>query len=880
MTNYTFLLGLQLFSIIGLSIFCIVLLKDSRNRLHTFLFFYGFSALVNSAGYLGMMLSVTEREAVLTQQIAYVGRAWVAFALLLFVFFYTGYDKRITYKIFIPLAVWHFVIYVLVLTSEYQHFFYVNRTFRPDGLFPHLVYEYGVLHHVYNVGVVLYSLFAYYMLIRKLVIDKDPVIRKGVSLVLGAVVTSSIFFVLEITGVGAEFDMNQLGYASAMVFLYIALLKCDILDTRAIARDFVIDRISEAIVAIDETGRIRFFNTHALKIFPAIETDEDGTVKRIRELFLKENGTFEQNGRKYQVKKNALVRRGGIVGHAYVFSDETERIETMNMLAEQKQLADKANKAKTDFLAHMSHDIRTPINAILGMDEMILRESNEKNITTYATDISAAGKTLLMLVNDILDLSKVEEGKMEIIPSDYEVSSIIIDLSNLIRESAAAKGLEFRLDIDKNIPHILNGDEIRIKQILLNLLNNAVKYTIEGYVSLEINVKNIILDEVTLTFTVSDTGIGIKKEDMDVLFNPFTRLDEKRNRGIEGTGLGMSIVKSLLSLMESDLSVQSEYGKGSTFSFDLKQKIVSHEAIGNINERVEYSKNHEYDYKESFHAPSARILAVDDTEVNLTVISSLLKNTEVKVDTASSGAEGIELYKMNDYDVIFLDHMMPVLDGIETLKRMKKLRLKRNTVFIALTANAISGAREMYIGAGFADYLSKPVSGASLEKTLITYLPKDKVITVTGDTDKVTESTKNITTDSTNKDTGSDTKPAEERKAAPTEVDIPGLDRNTGIKNCGSLDIYKRVLTVFCDTAKKYTDELRELFDNEDWDGYVIKIHALKSSARTVGAVTISENAFLLEKAGKSGDTDYIREHNEEVLSDYMAISNQIKETL
>ncbi len=395
------------------------------------------------------------------------------------------------------------------------------------------------------------------------------------------------------------------------------------------------------------------------------------------------------------------------------------------------EAANQANQAKSYFLSTMSHDIRTPMNAIIGMNEMILRNSRNDEILVYSESIRAAGNTLLGIINDILDFSKIEAGKMEIIEVDYNFVSLLNDLVNMVQRKADEKGLSFELDVDKNIPRVMHGDEIRIKQVITNILSNAVKYTKEGSVVFSVYSSKCEdnPDHVKLHVSVKDTGIGIKKEDLDKLFVAFERIEEKKNRNIEGTGLGMAIAQSFLNMMGSKLQVESEYGKGSVFSFDLEQAVVKWEPLGEFDAAFKRFISERELYRVKFTAPNARILVVDDTEVNLKVFVNLLSKTKMQIETADSGDACIALFKRNPYDMIFLDHMMPDKDGIETIKEMKECSGTPNqkTPVICLTANAVSGMREMYINAGFDDYLTKPIDTARLENMLINYLPPDLV---------------------------------------------------------------------------------------------------------------------------------------------------------
>ncbi|MBR4719054.1 MAG: response regulator [Lachnospiraceae bacterium] len=534
-------------------------------------------------------------------------------------------------------------------------------------------------------------------------------------------------------------------------------------------------------------------------------------------------------------------------------------------LEAEKELAEDATKAKSAFLANMSHEIRTPINAVLGMDELILRESREDNIKQYATNIQRSGNMLLSLVNDVLDFSKIEAGKMEIIPVEYDLAVLISDISDMIRPRLEDKGLSYVVCVDEWLPRYLYGDHIRLKQCIMNLLTNALKYTERGEVRFFVEMAGGDYDRAMIKVTVQDTGIGIRQEDINRLFNAFERIDVKRNRSIEGTGLGMNIVKSLLQLMDSRLEVTSVYGSGSTFSFTVGQIVLREDLIGNYEAVARTVSSRSNNYRRSFIAPDADILIVDDASMNLVVARGLLKATQVNIDTAESGAEALELMRLNEYDLLMFDHMMPGMDGIELLHILKRQNdnPNRDKPCIILTANAVYGAKEEYLREGFNDYMSKPVEGAALEEMLKKYLPAEKVIPVS-DIEHVPKY---------------DPQMAAETLSAsiPDEyLDIYGIDVLGGIRNCGSFEDYKPILKIFYDSIDLKAEELEKLYTSENWVDYTIKVHALKSSARIIGAADFGDLAYSLEKAGNERNIDFIRTNHEGLMKEYRRFKEEL----
>ncbi len=533
----------------------------------------------------------------------------------------------------------------------------------------------------------------------------------------------------------------------------------------------------------------------------------------------------------------------------------------------EKQAAYEASEAKSRFLADMSHEIRTPINAILGMNEMITRETDNREIMGYSKNIRQSGQNLLALVNNILDFSKIENGKMEIVSAPYNVKSQICYVVNSISERARAKDLELALDIDPKIPTELYGDNTRINEVIMNLLTNAVKYTEKGTVTLTIQEKQRETDpdeRIHLYIEVKDTGIGIKEEDMQRLFESFERLDVQRNRNIEGTGLGMSVCKKLLGLMDSELKVKSKYGEGSTFWFEIWQRIENAEPIGEF-EITNADVDDEEVYHESFHAPSALILIVDDTKMNVAVAANLLKKTGVRINTALSGAESVRLASEVKYDLILMDQRMPGMDGTEAMNKIRALENKLNekTPIICLTADVIRGARERYMEQGFNDYLTKPINGHELEKMLLTYLPKEKI---------------EIVEEPVEEGVSSDDEKTAELFAALAKA---GVDPKTGLYYCqNDTEMYKSILAEYCAEKKTKFKNLLECYEKRDWKNYEIYVHSLKSTSKTIGAKKLFELASDLEAAAGKGDELALSDGHAAAMDLYEKTAKVIEENL
>ncbi len=688
--------------------------------------------------------------------------------------------------------------------------------------------------------------------------------KKRWKLLLGLISTNIVIqLILQLTNL-VDF-MNMAFFSHALIALTVLVVGKSYLDILKEKKDMGIRLGMLALLAMGIGGTIDIVRMYVVAVGDMGKFSRLGTTC-FGMIMLYQHISQVLKGYAHNTEENARLLKNEME----LIEKQNEQLRIANEQAEEARAeAIAANAAKGRFLAHMSHEIRTPINAVLGMDTMILRESREMQIKEYALDIQNAGQTLLALINEILDFSKIESGKLDIVLVEYDFSSLIHDISNMIKAKANAKKLELKIHVDEKLPSKLLGDDVRIRQVLVNLLNNAVKYTQSGTVSLKVDGRQEGR-KVYFDFSVEDTGIGIREEDIEKLFKEFERIEEKRNRNIEGTGLGINITTQLLHLMGSRLQVESVYGKGSRFFFTLEQQIIDSTPVGNLEERLKKMTT-EYSYMAAFTAPNAKVLVVDDNATNHKVFVSLLKFTKINVDVADSGKACLELITKKKYDLIFLDHMMPEMDGIETIHRMKQMEqnLCDRTPVIALTANAITGAKEMYLAEGFDAFLPKPINPEKLEQMILRLLPRELLL-FEAEEDGTETSAEEVKSDKDNSPVMEEELPM-----------VDGIDWSYGLMHLPDRELLQDTVNDFYKTLEAEASFLQSLYEErqnqEKLSQYRIKVHAMKSTANLIGATVLGGMAKLLENAARDGDVDRIEALHDIFLTEWRSYKEKLK---
>lgn len=680
---------------------------------------------LDMTGYFLEIQSVSPEAARLSIKIEYIGTTMGLLSFLLFSCLYSSHLKDRHMKLIKGFyAADHIFILILVFTIDHNTLFFkaIDRVMQNGCYFWSIVP--GPLYYWWVATTMVLGILITFITLQTALEHKGEK-RPEYFLLCLASLNPIFLWLLRMTGVLGYYDPYPMSMMIMESFLVLVMYRYRLFDTVKTAKDRVIDDVKEGVLITDYNGEVIYSNREASRIFPELDwSDRQAIEEKVFQFLEVHRDGFNLEGRHYQWQSGEIYdgnrRKAGVI---YRISDITESYLYTKQLINLKEEAEHANEAKSAFLAHMSHEIRTPINAVLGMNEMILRESSSSAIREYALNIQNAGRILLSIINDILDLAKIESGQIEIVQSDYHLGKLLTDIENMVTMRAEESSLALHILADSKLPEMLHGDEKRIKQCIINFLTNSIKYTKEGKVTLQVGFTKAGKEMINLQVSVSDTGIGIQEDKLTLLFEPFVRLDRPENSNVEGTGLGLSITKSLIDRMGGSLRVESVYGKGSVFTFSIPQKVVGAELLGDYKEKSQRIAEKE---REKFIAPQAKILAVDDNRVNITVARGLLKRLKVQFDSAMSGQECLDKINRMHYDIILLDHMMPGMDGVDTLHQMQKMEcfIQEPSVVIALTANAVIGAKEGYLEEGFTDYLSKPIDYVKLEDMIRKYLPE------------------------------------------------------------------------------------------------------------------------------------------------------------
>lgn len=635
--------------------------------------------------------------------------------------------------------------------------------------------------------------------------------------------------------------------------------------------EFIYYSLTVPVLVYDSNKQLQILNDTAFS-FLGVDKDHMGEAG-IEQLFtLKQEEAFDFEGKSHEVDAICCHNQlycslslnkiyddyGDLIGYIIIVTDLSERMKNMQELEDAMKEAEHANKAKSIFLANMSHEIRTPMNAIIGFSELLLKMDIEEDVRKHVEDIRWSSHNLLAIINDILDISKIESGKMELVLDNYFTGNLLNDLALIIAPQAEKKGLDFHMNVDETIPKELYGDKIRIRGILINILNNAVKYTQKGSVTFEASILNQNENSIKLEFKISDTGIGIRQENLANLFKNFERLDQKIHYGIEGSGLGLAIANGYVALMDGEIQVESTYGEGSVFTVILEQEIIDAAPLEKEykHKKEPLSENN----TENMKIHGIKVLVTDDNPVNLRVAHGILSSYGLIVDTASTGMEAVSLCEKENYPLVFMDQMMPEMDGIEAMKQIRSLNpyyaADGKGKIIVLTADAIKGTKEHLLEQGFDEYLGKPINMRQLERVFLKYVSPENI------TYKPPLRTKSSSQSVVDSKTATELSYLKDK--------LPQVQIEEGIANCGGdIQDYLKILKITYEYGEKQLKELKTAWEQKDYESYIIKIHSLKSTSLNMGAADISAAAKKQEETGRAGDFSYIDEHMDTFQTEY-----------
>lgn len=809
---------------------------------------------------------------VMAVKFGYVGKCYVLLFFLMFMAYYCNID--IPKLVFRSFLVFNTVMLLIIITCDRHKLYYKSIRLSYEGLFPHVELEKGVCY--WMLMAVMLGLMAWYVILCLIEVKKRKGIEKKRLLLLSfSGLIPGYMLTVYLTGIMNILDPVPLGIVLSCMLLTLNVNKYGLLDTMELAREKIIENTKDGLVILDASYNLLYANDVARELFPDINNAES-REKQIKEIF-KENpreAVVDIEGRSYEIRvsrieddNNGDTVRGYL---AWIFDMTFVNHYTEEMIR-LRQEAEKANLAKTSFLAHMSHEIRTPMNAIIGFSDLCLNNGDEGEIKEYVQSIRESAGTLMVLINEVLDISKIESGKIVLTDVAYSMKELMKEVISAIIPQINAKHLTFRYLLEKDVPVMLKGDKKEIRHIMSNLLSNAVKYTSEGTILFKVKEIERKDRKTLLEIIVKDTGIGIKEENREQIFDRFERFDVKKNYAVEGTGLGLSIVKDLVQLMDGSIEVESVYGEGSLFRARIWQEVLDERKgeayrgsnCDDIKYTLEQLKNAVYGNRgkrkrRSIRFPGAKVLVVDDNQVNLKVASGLLKLYGIDAELAESGEECLNAVKKQTYDIIFMDQMMPGMDGVETLSRLREIKKgNKSTPVIALTANALVGVKEEMLEEGFDDFLGKPMDLTELENVLIRFLKELQ--------EEMPEAGR--------EETGF----AAETAGRYESLIRKGIDVQAGIELCGGEESYLEVLKAFVTNAPVQQRSLSQSLKLGDYRRYTVSVHALKSAAASIGALKLSEISRMHEEAGNKENIAYINEDFVNLIEEYGEIVKAIE---
>ena len=673
---------------------------------------------------------------------------------------------------------------------------------------------------------------------------------------LGVVLAPLILLTMWLLGVIKGDDPTPLGILLASVFMSLAVIIYGLFDPVRNAKDTIIQKLTECLIVADMERNFLYLNPAAETLTNHIYKKQGYYTDQSIYDFIKRDGEyFDWDGRHYRIHEQELKVNAIVQGYMLSVVDITEIMEQNQRMKELVEQAESANRAKSAFVSNISHEIRTPMNSIVGIAEILLRRQHDEQEEQYLQNIQDSGQALLAIINDVLDFSKMESGKMQLFEEPYDTLSLYYDMKVIFENRIGDRSIKLLYDLDQNLPCRLIGDAGRLRQIIVNLVGNAIKYTEEGHVKLTVRLQEREQADhaVQLYIAVEDTGVGIKEEDQQLLFDSFERVDVKKNREKEGTGLGLAISRDLVQRMGGDISLHSVYGEGSTFFFTIRQGVEDWAPIREaepVREKRKKKENKEW----MFEAPEAKVLLVDDNDMNLVVAKALLEPLKIQIETARNGAEALQMVKQKAYDLVLMDHMMPIMDGIEATKEIRKLpeEAYRTLPIIALTANAMIDARKEFEEAGMNGFVAKPIEFSAICRELYHFLPPELVHNVTEEDAQAEDKVEEM-------------------------PDIPMLDLNEGVRHCGTQELLKKTMAVFYQTIDRKADLIEQYFLSGDIKAYTVEVHALKSSARLIGATELSALAKELEEWGHKKEIAPIKEKTGELLSLYRSYKELLR---